>query len=163
MCIQFAGFWICACWKTAKSAKINVPRIFPRLQYCRGMIVCPHYLSSGDDLCPLYPTSSTQPTIITIKQNSVQLMSRCKYLAAPSKLGIYTWHHWLITRSHNTSTALIFIQWNLVITRSLGPWKLPCYIRFLIISGLKNNEIYIELGPAELPCYKRVLLYPTSL
>ena len=38
MCIQnianiFAGFWIRACWKTAKSAKINVPRIFPRLQY----------------------------------------------------------------------------------------------------------------------------------
>ena len=27
------------------------------------------------------------------------------------------------------------VQWNLVITRSLGPWKLPFYIRFLIISG----------------------------
>ena len=27
------------------------------------------------------------------------------------------------------------LQWNLVITRFLGPWKLPCYIRFLIISG----------------------------
>ena len=43
MCIQnianiFAGFWIRACWKTAKSAKINVPRIFPRLQY---LIKCP--------------------------------------------------------------------------------------------------------------------------
>ena len=25
--------------------------------------------------------------------------------------------------------------------RSLGPWKLPCYIRFLIISGLKNRNI----------------------
>ena len=37
MCIQnianiFAGFWIRACWKTAKSAKINVPRILPHLQ-----------------------------------------------------------------------------------------------------------------------------------
>ena len=32
------------------------------------------------------------------------------------------------------------IQWNLVITRSLGPWKLPCYIRFLIIR-VKNKEI----------------------
>ena len=30
---------------------------------------------------------------------------------------------------------LYVIQWNLFITRSLGPWKLPCYIRFLIISG----------------------------
>ena len=27
------------------------------------------------------------------------------------------------------------VRWNLVITRYLGPWKLPCYIRFLIISG----------------------------
>ena len=35
----------------------------------------------------------------------------------------------------------IILQWNLIITRSLGPWKLPCYIRFLItcISGLKKN------------------------
>ena len=38
MCIQnianiFAGFWICACWICAKSAKIDIPRIFPLLQY----------------------------------------------------------------------------------------------------------------------------------
>ena len=33
------------------------------------------------------------------------------------------------------SKAESILQWNLVITRSLGPWKLPCYIRFLIISG----------------------------
>ena len=32
-------------------------------------------------------------------------------------------------------TAELSIQWNLIITRSLGPWKLLCYIRFLIISG----------------------------
>ena len=33
------------------------------------------------------------------------------------------------------------IQWNLVIPRTSGPWKLPCYIiRYLIISGLKENE-----------------------
>ena len=31
--------------------------------------------------------------------------------------------------------ALLLLQWNLVITRSLGSLKLPCYIRFLIISG----------------------------
>ena len=30
--------------------------------------------------------------------------------------------------------VVVVIQWNLFITRSLGPWKLPCYIRFLIIS-----------------------------
>ena len=33
-----------------------------------------------------------------------------------------------------------YVQWNLVITRSLGPWKLPCYIRFLIISGGKKQR-----------------------
>ena len=27
------------------------------------------------------------------------------------------------------------VQWNLVITRSLGPWNVPCYFRFLILSG----------------------------
>ena len=32
-------------------------------------------------------------------------------------------------------SELNIVQWNLFITRSLGPWKLPCYIRFLIISG----------------------------
>ena len=38
MCIQnianiFVGFWICACWICAKYTKINVPQIFPLLQY----------------------------------------------------------------------------------------------------------------------------------
>ena len=28
----------------------------------------------------------------------------------------------------------VTIQWNLV-TRTLGPWKLPCYIKFLTVSG----------------------------
>ena len=38
------------------------------------------------------------------------------------------------TKTHLLQDTNI-IQWNLVITRSLGPWNLPCYIRFLIISG----------------------------
>ena len=29
----------------------------------------------------------------------------------------------------------VIIQWKLDITRSLGPWQLPCYIRNLVISG----------------------------
>ena len=38
-------------------------------------------------------------------------------------------------RTHDSQIllSLKWIQWNLVITRSLGSWKLPCYIRFLII------------------------------
>ena len=36
----FAGFWIRACWICAKYAKINVPRIFPLLQYI-GQNICP--------------------------------------------------------------------------------------------------------------------------
>ena len=56
-----------------------------------------------------------------------------------------------------------------IITRTLGPWKLPCYIRFIhyIRVPLKKLENYViyknELGPAKSPCYKRVLLYLTSL
>ena len=42
--------------------------------------------------------------------------------------------------------------------RTLGPWKLPCYIKFLITSGYKTKK-YEELGPAKLPCSKRILLY----
>ena len=56
------------------------------------------------------------------------------------------------------------IQWNLVITRSFGPWKLPCYIRFLI-SGFKKTKKYKELGLAIRgfcyirPLYNEVPLY----
>ena len=34
----------------------------------------------------------------------------------------------------------LHIQWNLIITRTLGPWKLPCYNSFLIISGSKKQR-----------------------
>ena len=54
------------------------------------------------------------------------------------------------------------LQWNLFITRSLGPWKLPCISGFSLYQG-KNTKKYKELGPAKLPHYKRILLYPTSL
>ena len=33
----FAGFWIRACWICAKYAKINVPQIFPLLQYMNSV------------------------------------------------------------------------------------------------------------------------------
>ena len=32
------------------------------------------------------------------------------------------------------------LQWNLVITRSLGPWKLPCYISFSLYQGKKTKK-----------------------
>ena len=35
----------------------------------------------------------------------------------------------------NINVCLCRIQWNLFIMRSLGPWKLPGYIRFLVKSG----------------------------
>ena len=66
-----------------------------------------------------------------------------------------------------SSEGLIFsrmpnmqVQWNLVITRSLG-LKITLYACFLYQG--KRTKKYKELGPAKLPCYKRVLLYPTSL
>ena len=63
-------------------------------------------------------------------------------------------------------------QWNLVITRSLGPWKLPCYIRFLIISWGKNRNIkswdqqnYLVIGGFCYirPLYNEVPLYFINL
>ena len=36
------------------------------------------------------------------------------------------------TRLDRFGDESLVLQWNLIITRSLGPWKLPCYIRFLI-------------------------------
>ena len=64
----------------------------------------------------------------------------------------------------NIRIELTMIQWNLVITRSLGSWD---HENCLVISGFslyqgKKNK-YKEQGPAKLPCYKRILLYPTSL
>ena len=44
--------------------------------------------------------------------------------------------------------SFLRIQWDLVITRTSGPWKLPCYIR------VKKSKKYKELGPGKLPCYK---------
>ena len=32
------------------------------------------------------------------------------------------------------------IEWNLVIMKPLGPWKSPCYIRFLVILGFKKRR-----------------------
>ena len=41
-----------------------------------------------------------------------------------------------VTRNNITNfPPSTVVQWNLFIRRSLGPWKSPCYIRFLIISG----------------------------
>ena len=65
-------------------------------------------------LCTFFTTFvGQQPTYFTVKNNNTISTSKiCHDI------------------EHQKS-----IQWNLVITRSLGPWKLPCYIRFLIISG----------------------------
>ena len=46
-----------------------------------------------------------------------------------------------VTRGQSTSWGFCCIQWNLVMARSLGPWKLPCLVRFPLKSGLK--KIYI--------------------
>ena len=57
------------------------------------------------------------------------------------------------------------LQWNLVIRRSLGPWKLPCYIRFLI-SGQRNIKSWDQQNYLVIrgfcyigPLYNKVTLY----
>ena len=54
-----------------------------------------------------------------------------------------------------TNVLWMTVQWNLFITRSLGPWK------YLVISGFslyqgKKTKKYKKLGPAKLPRYKRI-------
>ena len=70
-------------------------------------------------------------------------------------------------------TDMSAIQWNLIITRSLGPWKLPCYIRFIIISGLKKQRNIKRWDPKNYlvirgfcyiqPLYNEVPLYKSPL
>ena len=55
------------------------------------------------------------------------------------------------------------IQWNLIITRSLGPCQITFLYQVSHYIRVKIQRNITELGPAKLPCYKRVLLYPTSL
>ena len=73
------------------------------------------------------------------------IITTCRYTFIHTRIHVY--ENWFVncTLSHIKSSLTAglkysgnSIQWNLVIMRSLGPWKLPCYIRFLI-SGYKNK------------------------
>ena len=58
------------------------------------------------------------------------------------------------------NTISILVQCALVITKSLGPVKLLCYIEILLYPEEKNNKIqrnFESLGPKELLCYISVL------
>ena len=54
------------------------------------------------------------------------------------------------------------VQWNLVITRSLGPYKLPCYIR---VKKLRNIKIWDQQNYLVITgfCYIRPLYNEVSL
>ena len=58
------------------------------------------------------------------------------------------------------------VQWNLVITRSLGPWKLPCYIRVKKLRNIKSwdqqNYLVIRGFCYIRPLYNEVSLYRKS-
>ena len=47
--------------------------------------------------------------------------------------------------------TFILIQWTLIITNSLGPVKLLCYVEMLLYPGCKNNKIQrnVELWDQE--------------
>ena len=83
---------------------------------------------------------------------------------SPDMRNNFVWSQCFVLYCFFTTVILnkkYLIQWNLVITRTLGPWKVPCYNRFLY-QGKKTKK-YKELGPFKWPYYKRLLLYPTSL
>ena len=58
---------------------------------------------------------------------------------------------------NNFQVYSFIIKWNLIITRTIGPGKLPCFIRFLVISGLKQK--YKEMGPEKNHLVMMVLVY----
>ena len=69
---------------------------------------------------------------------------------------------------HNMNLSLnlsLFIQWTLVITNSLGPVKLLCYIKILLYPGcktIKYKEIW-NFGTKKITLLYRILLYQCSL
>ena len=70
---------------------------------------------------------------------------------------VYIFNRYRYLLSQNTH-----IQWNLFMTRSLGPEGCLVMSSFPLCRG-KGTRKYGELGPAGLPYYGRVLLCPTSL
>ena len=75
--------------------------------------------------------------------------------------------HFIVRQIHNAKCiimriALYSIQWNLFITRSLGPRKPPRYTRPPITPGQKKTKKPREPGPAKPPRHKRILL-PSDL
>ena len=64
-----------------------------------------------------------------------------------------------------TILGSLFIQWTLVITNSLGPVKLLCYIKILLYPGcktIKYKEIW-NFGTKKITLLYRILLYQCSL
>ena len=105
MCIQnianiFAGFWIRACWKTAKSAKINVPRIFPRLQY--SLHVSWHPCKISQRSAPSGPRSEGGVKL-TPPPPSKNLLSK-----SPVKIGlkIHILYKWICRTETNISSLI---------------------------------------------------------
>ena len=62
-------------------------------------------------------------------------------------LYLYTCFTWV----SNFQLHIKFVQWTLVMTNSLGPVKLLCYIEILLYPNCKNNKIqrYFELWDQE--------------
>ena len=54
-----------------------------------------------------------------------------------------------LVQIHRTSNRCV--QWNLIITRSLGPWKLLLLYQVLSLYQGKKQK-YKDMGPAKLPC-----------
>ena len=61
-----------------------------------------------------------------------------KMAPPPMELGLI---EMALLQNFKFSLIKIVLQWNLVITGTLGPRKLPFYNRFLVISGKYNKEI----------------------
>ena len=73
-----------------------------------------------------------------------------RYAKLQKMLKLYTF---CASFTHALDTAdLLQLQWNLIIARTLGPWKWPCCIRFLIRPPPK--KCYVALSRPTVKCEK---------
>ena len=85
------------------------------------------------------------------------------YNVLETRLVIYIQHETWKRCAWNVGIIVLCIQWNLVLTRTSGPWKLPCYIRVKKQRNIKNwdqqNYLVIRGFCYIRPLYNEVPMY----
>ena len=89
-------------------------------------------------------------TLIIVRVCGYHTHKRKDIITCVNPIELQNWTEHKLPIPQNPITRWVLVRWNCIITRILETWKLPCYIRFLviIIRGEKTTKKYKELGPA---------------